>query len=237
MNKNVCRNSTRGSNRPPRRARRDDFDDDYQEYGQIWGRNPSAAAERLVQSRLLADGSSLLVLGCGYGRDCKFFVENGFAVTGVDWSSKGIEIAKKLQSRGLSYALICTDLCSFLETTRTNWGCVFVTHTFAHLEQELRHSAYGQIGRCLCDRGIFCLAEPSVNDTCYERCEKTREDNTWTDHRGLITHFFSEKELRECLARQFNIIDMEEIGETHSSSRTAGAAHTHSVLYCTAMKL
>ncbi|KKL89233.1 hypothetical protein LCGC14_1916710, partial [marine sediment metagenome] len=203
----------------------------------LWGWNPSAAAERLVQSRLLAKGSSLVVLGCGYGRECKFFVENGFAVTGVDWSSKGIEIAKKLQPRGLSYALICMDLCLFLETTRTNWDCVFVNHTFAHLEQELRFSVYGDIRRCLRDRGIFCLAEPSVNDTCYERCKKAAEENTWTDHRGLITHFFSEKELRGCLAGQFNIIEMEEISEAHSSSRTVGAVHTHSVLYCTVMKL
>jgi ubiquinone/menaquinone biosynthesis C-methylase UbiE len=42
----------------------------------------------------MGSGSRLLDLGCGPGRDAKYFSNEGFDVTGVDFSSAMLEIAK-----------------------------------------------------------------------------------------------------------------------------------------------
>ena len=43
----------------------------------------------------LSPGAHILDLGCGPGRDAKHFSENGYQVTGVDFSESMLEIARK----------------------------------------------------------------------------------------------------------------------------------------------
>src|SRR3972149_10473376 len=40
-------------------------------------------------------GSHILDLGCGPGKDAKYFVEQGFKVTGIDFSTSMIKIARQ----------------------------------------------------------------------------------------------------------------------------------------------
>ncbi|MCC6323403.1 class I SAM-dependent methyltransferase [Candidatus Nomurabacteria bacterium] len=44
---------------------------------------------------LLPKGAHILDVGCGGGRDAKYFIKKGFKVTGIDMSSVLINIAKK----------------------------------------------------------------------------------------------------------------------------------------------
>jgi SAM-dependent methyltransferase len=43
----------------------------------------------------LLAGKNVLDIGCGPGRDAKYFVEHGYAVTGIDMSEKLLDIAKE----------------------------------------------------------------------------------------------------------------------------------------------
>lgn len=51
--------------------------------------------ERDLFTSLLPKGAHILDVGCGGGRDAKFFIKKGFKVTGIDMSSVLINIAKK----------------------------------------------------------------------------------------------------------------------------------------------
>lgn len=50
--------------------------------GHLWGDAPSICGEFLIDE--LSPSSSILDLGCGYGRDSKALLEHGHRVTGVD---------------------------------------------------------------------------------------------------------------------------------------------------------
>lgn len=51
--------------------------------------------ERESYAKILPKGANLLEVGCGGGRDAKYFVKKGFKVTGIDASNVFIDIAKK----------------------------------------------------------------------------------------------------------------------------------------------
>lgn len=51
--------------------------------------------ERLPFSKLFLKGSHILDVGCGGGRDAKFFIQKGLNVTGIDTSSVLIKLAQK----------------------------------------------------------------------------------------------------------------------------------------------
>jgi ubiquinone/menaquinone biosynthesis C-methylase UbiE len=51
--------------------------------------------ERNLFSKVLLPKASILDVGCGGGRDAKFFLQKGFKVTGIDASSVLISIAKQ----------------------------------------------------------------------------------------------------------------------------------------------
>lgn len=235
MGKNAL--SIKEDNNSERLIKKFNFDKGYETYGEIWGRGPSAAAVSLVKSKILRKKCSILDLGCGYGRDCKYFAEKGFMVTGIDWSSRAIRLGISMRPNGLFYNLVCMDFHLFLKNTRRKWDCVFATYTFTHLCEKPRLSIYEYIWKCLRSKGIFCLAEISTKDTCYERYRKLGEDNSWEDSRGLFTHFFTKQEIIRSLRPLFKIIKIIQIKDTHRSNRILKCLHTHSVLFCTARKL
>lgn len=44
----------------------------------------------------LRDGDNILDLGCGPGRDSKYFLEHGYKVTAIDGSKKFCDMASKI---------------------------------------------------------------------------------------------------------------------------------------------
>ena len=66
----------------------------------LWGCNPSNVAELvlkvLTKNKIKSNNTlTLLDVGCGYGRDAKFFCESGFNVVGIDYSKNAILKAQK----------------------------------------------------------------------------------------------------------------------------------------------
>jgi tellurite methyltransferase len=59
----------------------------------VFGRRPSDLA--ILVSRLIPAGARVLELGCGEGRDCLFFADQGFDVTGVEASEAGLAKARR----------------------------------------------------------------------------------------------------------------------------------------------
>ena len=59
---------------------------------------PSPFAE-YVANKLNVLNRTILEIGCGNGRDAKFFSSQGHRVTGLDRSCEAIELCKKLYSK------------------------------------------------------------------------------------------------------------------------------------------
>lgn len=79
----------------------------------------------------LKPGATVLDLGCGTGEPIgQYFTDNGFQVTGVDGSSKMLEIAK---SRCPNTRFILKDMRTI--NLNEKFDCIIAWHSFFHLSQ------------------------------------------------------------------------------------------------------
>jgi SAM-dependent methyltransferase len=103
----------------------------------------------------LAQGSKVLMLAEGEGRNAVFLAEEGMNVTGVDLSAVGLEKAKQLASeRGVSIVTIQADLAEF-DMGSEQWDAI--VGIFCHLPPPLREKVLGAIPEALKPDGCFVL--------------------------------------------------------------------------------
>ena len=67
------------------------WDERYATQGKLWGDAPSKVAETVADR--VSDGSKIIDIGCGYGRDIKYLVNHGHSVHGLEEASAGLTLA------------------------------------------------------------------------------------------------------------------------------------------------
>ncbi|MEW6375736.1 MAG: class I SAM-dependent methyltransferase [Thermodesulfobacteriota bacterium] len=199
------------------------WDDRFKRGGEIWGEEPCAAAleaERIFKSHGV---SKLLVLGCGYGRNCLFFAKKGFQVVGLDISTVAIEMAKvRAKKESLSIRYIVDDILNFSLDEEVFEGifCFNTLHFFSEAERE-RISDW--LIHLLSKGGILVLASMSTRDGDFGKGEKVAE-NTFESKKGRPIFYFNEDSIRDLFDKRLHIKDLREIQEQENHD---GKAHTH----------
>jgi SAM-dependent methyltransferase len=82
----------------------------------FYGADPGPIARRAVRYHrpLLPAGGRALDLGCGEGQDLVYLAEEGYSVTGVEFTPEGAEKARRLLAeRGLPGEVVQADLRTF----------------------------------------------------------------------------------------------------------------------------
>lgn len=99
--------------------------------GAIWGEQPSSTARTAAQH--LRPGDRVLDVGCGYGRDLRYLLQQGFRACGIDLSMVGLSIAKAaLEKDGLRAETL--EVGRFEESTLPdNHFHALLSHRLAHL--------------------------------------------------------------------------------------------------------
>ncbi|MGL4402654.1 MAG: class I SAM-dependent methyltransferase [Fusobacteriaceae bacterium] len=121
----------------------------------------------------------ILDLGCGSGRDSKFFMEKGYEVTALDVSE---ELAKKAEVY-IGQKVLVKDMreIDFREEFHGIWGCASLLHvSFSEMEETLK--------KCYCalKKGGVLYASFKYGEADYEK-----------DGRSFTC--FTEKRIREVL--------------------------------------
>jgi 2-polyprenyl-3-methyl-5-hydroxy-6-metoxy-1,4-benzoquinol methylase len=76
----------------------------YSDEGMIWGGDACFAAKRALSLFRMNNVKSILVPGCGYGRQSLYLALAGFSVAGFDISDEAVKIAVDLaQKHNVSY--------------------------------------------------------------------------------------------------------------------------------------
>jgi SAM-dependent methyltransferase len=94
------------------------WDERYREWEYVWSVEPNRFVAELVESAglLPGEGRRALDWACGEGRNSVWLAENGWRVTGADYSPVGLEKARRLASeRGVA------DHVELLEADVTSW--------------------------------------------------------------------------------------------------------------------
>lgn len=152
--------------------------------------------ERLPFSKLFTKGSNILDIGCGGGRDAKFFIEKGLHVTGIDTSSVLIKLAKKEVPKA---NFSCIDL---LDTNfpKDTFDGIWAEAVLLHLKRKDIPKALKKIHKILKTNGIVFV---EVKHGKGEEYVKEKLSN-WNER---FYTYFSKKEMETLLKAQgFKII-------------------------------
>ncbi len=194
---------------------------------EVWGNKPSLSAKLAAEVFKRYDVKTVLIPGCGYGRNCLYFAKLGFSVTGIDISSVGIEIAKKNSEKyNLSIEYVTGDVLQVLPTGKKYDG-VFA-HNLLHLFLEGdRMKLINGLKNSLRKSGVLIVNVFSVNDPSFGEGVQV-EENTFFEPDGHYSHYFTKNELVNYF-NDLTPIMLREIEETEEHGKKG--LHKHKFLF------
>jgi SAM-dependent methyltransferase len=202
------------------------WDQRFSAEGKIWGEVPSRTVRRAIELFRSSSAHSVLVLGCGYGRNAEVFAREGFAVIGLDQSSEALAIARQAapEVRWVEGSALDSEAVE---------GSFDAVYAFNLLHLFLAAGRRQLIDNCrqwLLPGGILYAAAFSEMDFSYGRGEQV-EPNTFESRPGRPAHYFNESDLREHFAA-FEILEtgLVEDPEDHPPD----GPHVHQLLYVAA---
>ncbi|MBR1368450.1 hypothetical protein RJ53_02600 [Methanocalculus chunghsingensis] len=160
---------------------REAWNTDYRKRGALYGGAPFQLPD-------LPRETCVLDLGCGNGKHLPAMEGRGWAITGIDAAEEAVRLCKRKRVH-----LIIGD-GRHLPFREEVFGAVIGIHILGHLTEEDRPLLIGEVKRVLGEGGVFHCTVFSRNDM---RCGKGEEVEAFTFSRqGIITHYFTEEELR-----------------------------------------
>lgn len=150
-----------------------------------------ADVEPLRQSFLkyLPQGAAILDLGCGSGRDSKYFLEKGYSITAIDGSAELCKAASAYIGRNV--AQITFDKLDYYQMFDGVWACA----SLLHVPSMQLPAIFGKISRSLKPGGYLYV---SFKYGTFEGERNGRYFTDLTEERlaGIISHH-KELEIKE----------------------------------------
>jgi SAM-dependent methyltransferase len=144
-------------------------------------------------------------LGCGAGNYALFLAGAGFDMTGVDISSRAIEIARENAAmRGIRCTFLVTDLLGDLHEIRDTYEFAYDWEVLHHIFPEDRERYVSNIHRILRPGGKYLSVCFSDEDPQFGGSGKYRKTPL-----GTTLYFSSERELRELFRPFFTVRSLE----------------------------
>ena len=198
----------------------------FESEGEVWGKEPSLSAKLAAEVFKRYNVKSILVPGCGYGRNSLYFAKLGFSVTGIDISPVAIDIAKRnAEKHNLNIEYIVGDVLEMLPTNKKYDG--IFAHNLLHLFlEDDRMKLINGLIESLKISGILVVNVFSVNDPSFGEGTYV-EENTFFESDGHYSHYFTEKELLICF-KDLTPISIKEIEETEEHGKKG--LHKHKFL-------
>lgn len=169
--------------------------------GKVWGNEPSSTTYIAAEYFTKFQKNKLLVIGSGYGRNSRFFHENGYEVEGIEYSKEGIQIARKDNPSIVYYHGSVFDM-PFSKKKYSAIYCYNVIHLFM---KEQRDTLISLCSEVLEDDGLLFFSAFSDEDSGYGMGYEL-EDHTFETKKNKPVHYYSENELIEAF-EMYKIID------------------------------
>ena len=181
---------------------------------EMFGLNPSVAAEKALKSFQEKNITSILELGAGLGRDSIFFAKNSIKVHALDYSQTSIEsIANKSEKLNLNN-FIKTQVFDIRKKLpfedNSVYGCFsHMLYCMALSNSDLKN-LNNEICRILKPGGLNIYTVRHTEDGDYRNGIHRGEDLYEND--GFIVHFFSKDKVKK-LSKGFKVLDIEKFEE------------------------
>jgi SAM-dependent methyltransferase len=109
------------------------------------------------------EGTSLLELGCGNGRDAAFFAQSGLRVTALDRSETAIRACIDGPAGGTA-EFLCLDAADVGTLAPRRFDVVYSRFSLHAMTREEEGAALAGSRDLLGDRGLLCIECRSIND-------------------------------------------------------------------------
>ena len=155
--------------------------------------NPSLFA--LEIGRQLKKDATILDLGCGNGRDSKYFYQLGLNVTGIDASDEVITMLQKDQNENMCF--ICDDFVTSSMVYAGQYDYCYSRFSLHAITEEQENELLSNIYGVLREGGKFFIEARSINDEIYGLGERVGKNAYF--YEGHFRRFIKRKELEEKL--------------------------------------
>jgi SAM-dependent methyltransferase len=167
---------------------------------------PSELATKAVS--YMHDEGSVLELGCGNGRDARFYASKGYTVIATDLSD--VAIRKCVEAKTLpTLEFRVLDIRNKLPFESESFDGVSSMLALHYYSDEVTKEVFDEIYRVLKSGGVFAFS-------CKSRDEKRTNDateiepNIFVDKGGHVLHLFSKEYVLELLGDRFEVIQLDE---------------------------
>ena len=195
----------------------------YHNEGAIWGMEPSPTVEWAHRHFQAAGCRSLLVAGCGYGRNLAGFATRGYPdLTGVDVSGEAVRQARLLVP---GVPVLQEDLLG-LAPDRPPFDALYAFNLLHFFLEGGRRTFAAAAHRLVRHEGLLAL---SVFSTREKACGTGSEvePGTWETKPGRPAHYFRHGEIAQ-LFQGFQVI--EELDHPEPETHGPEGLHTHHLL-------
>jgi SAM-dependent methyltransferase len=128
----------------------------------IWTTIHDACVASAVEAIVQGGARRVLEVGCGDGWNCGQLVKAGCEVTGVDWSTQGIEHCRRLVPEGSFYCGDVTDE-RFQAEFADPFDAAMMVEVIEHIHPDDCLEALRNVRRCLKSGGMLIITTPSTN--------------------------------------------------------------------------
>jgi len=162
------------------------WEEDYTRRGMLWGGVTHDLPDLPSRSRVLE-------LGCGNGKTLFAMIQRGWDVTAIDFAVRAVMLSKTVVKGAPHGHMIVAD-ARCLPFKNNSFDAVFALHVIGHMHGADRKQIIGTLPHVLKPGGILFFSGFSIHDFRFGKGNET-EAATFQRGTGIITHYFSEKEV------------------------------------------
>jgi SAM-dependent methyltransferase len=184
------------------------WESSFREKQTMWGFEPADSA--IVTADLFRKNglNKVLIPGFGYGRNAKYFIDNGFNVTGIEISETAIDLARKHYGNALKVYHGSVSDMPFDKELFDGIFCYALIHLLNKRERvKLIRDCYNQLN----PNGYMVFVAISKAFPTYGKGKKISKDRFKTDHG--VTLFFYDSDSIEKEFGKYGLIEAKEINE------------------------
>ena len=143
-------------------------------------------------------------LGCGTGSYAVWMAQNGFDMTGIDFSEQAVRLAEELaKSKDVSCRFVAVDLLGDLKEFHGSFGFAYDWELMHHIFPKDRRKYVQNVHHILRPGGKYLSVAFSVKDPEFGGKGKFRKTPL-----GTTLYFSSEKELLRLYDPLFNVLEL-----------------------------
>jgi 2-polyprenyl-3-methyl-5-hydroxy-6-metoxy-1,4-benzoquinol methylase len=175
----------------------------FKKEGAIWSYNPSKSAIYAADFFQNYPIQNLMILGIGYGRNSRPFIEKGYEVSGIEISEEAIKILNNSDLKGKIKKIHIGSILD-IEFKNEKYDAVFSFNVLHLFQEKDRIVILNKCKSILNNSGLLFFTVMSELDSDYGKGTEI-EYNTF-DKKGRPVHYFTERDIKNHF-QDFKIIE------------------------------